>query len=467
VLFTSLPFALFFALVMLGMRLLPPRARAHWLLATSLLFYACWMPSYLVLLLACMFVNHSLLRGQVRSARPRLWLGMSISFTLGVLSVFKYASFALDSLAPIFVHLGRQAPKAPGLVLPLGISFYSFQMISLAVDVYRGRFACPRLDRYMLYLAFFPHQIAGPILRGSQLIPQLDAGGAPSAARTRRGAWLLACGLLKKVVLADFLLAPYVNDLFAEPGAGSAPAQLLAVYGFAFQIYYDFSGYTDMARGLACMLGFELPLNFAEPYLSRNPVELWRRWHITLSEWLRDYLYIPLGGNKHGALRTSVHLLITMLLGGLWHGAAWTFVVWGAVHGLLLVAYRAVVRTPRHPDAPLRARDAPSIVACFHAVCLLWIFFRAPSLQAAAAVLRGLFTHSYLRAWPLVPTLLVAACAALHVGERLAHRRVAAWQTRIASAAWGPAFEGAVVGAVAASVVLASGAGAEFIYFQF
>jgi D-alanyl-lipoteichoic acid acyltransferase DltB (MBOAT superfamily) len=309
----------------------------------------------------------------------------------------------------------------------------------------------------VLFVTFFLHLIAGPIMRGHELLPQFEAGGVTHPVRTRRGLWLIASGLVKKCILADYLLAPYVNDVFDVPGAGSAPAHLLAIYSFAFQIYFDFSGYTDMARGLACMLGFELPHNFLEPYLSRSASEFWRRWHISLSRWLRDYLYIPLGGNRSGELRTGLNLMLTMLLGGLWHGAGWHYVLWGGLHGALLMFERwlGVDRAP--VSAVLRLRDVPRIVLLFHAVCLIWVAFRAPDLATALTFWTALFTQSYF----------VAACALLHVAERALHSRLPAVQARIAQAVWGPLFEGAALGAVVTASLAAAGAGAEFIYFQF
>lgn len=210
------------------------------------------------------------------------------------------------------------APPIPDVFLPLGISFYSFQIIALAVDSYRDARSAPRsLSLYALFITFFPQLIAGPILRGPQLLPQLLEGARFSSQRRNRGLVLCAVGLIKKMVFADFLLGPFVNSIFAEPGIANAAFHWAAMYAFSFQIYFDFSGYSDMARGLALLMGFELPLNFEEPFLSRNPSELWRRWHITLSQWLRDYLYLPLGGNRSGAARTYLNLMLTMLLGGL------------------------------------------------------------------------------------------------------------------------------------------------------
>jgi alginate O-acetyltransferase complex protein AlgI len=323
------------------------------------------------------------------------------------------------------------------------------------------------LARYALFVSFFPQLVAGPILRGSQLLPQIARGGETSPERTRRGLWLIASGVGKKMVLADFLLGPLVDPVFEMPGAASAPYHLLALYAFAFQIYFDFSGYTDMARGMACLLGFELPLNFREPYLSRNPAEFWRRWHITLSQWLRDYLYIPLGGNRRGPGRTYVNLAITMLLGGLWHGAAWSFVVWGGLHGLFLMLHRRFGRRGADADAPLGLADAPRILLWFHACCLAWIFFRAPTFADAVTFLGALFTGSYREAWPLVPLASVLLCAALHALERAARLRLPRLQQALAEPWWGAAVEGTAFGLLFGLVVAVAGAGGEFIYFQF
>ena len=466
-LFNSLQFAVFFALLLVIHRALPERLRNRLLLGASLVFYSLWLPAYLLLLLGDIAVNYALLRGMVRSARPRRYLVASIVFTLGLLGVFKYAGLAVEAAIPI-LHGGFGIDLAvPDFFLPLGISFYSFQIIALSVDVYRGNIApVPGPSRYLLFVSFFPQLIAGPILRGRQLLPQLERGGRPTPERTQRAVWLLTSGMVKKVIFADFLLGTFVDQAFGAPGSGSAPYHLIAVYSFAFQIYFDFSGYTDIARGLALLLGFELPQNFTEPYLARNPAEFWRRWHITLSQWLRDYLYIPLGGNRAGAARVSINLMITMLLGGLWHGAGWTFVAWGGLHGLLLVAHRLFGRSARE-DAPLRLRDAWKILLCFHAVCLLWVFFRAPSFEQALVFLEALFTLGHFEQWPVLQTLVIAICVALHAMERWLRLHRSQLIVRLEGARWGSAAEGAIVGVVAALAFALARSGGEFIYFQF
>ena len=400
-LFNTVQFAIFFAVVLALFRAVPRGRGLPVLLGASLVFYSLWYPAYLLLMLSAIAVNYGLLRLIARPGRPRWPLIASIVFTLGMLGIFKYAGMALESAAPILRAVVDPPLQVPDLFLPLGISFYSFQIIAFAVDTWRGKVEeIPGPFRYALFISFFPQLIAGPILRGAQLLPQLARGGEPTPERSRRGLWLIASGLAKKVILADFLLAPFVNDVYANPGLGGSAFHLIALYSFAFQIYFDFSGYTDMARGIALLLGFELPFNFLEPYLSRCPAEFWRRWHITLSQWLRDYLYISLGGNRVGKARTYVNLMLTMLLGGLWHGAAWTFVAWGALHGLLLVLDRRFGRGHDGESDHITRGDALRILLVFHATCLIWVFFRAPTFSDALAMLH------IISSGPIIPVYL-------------------------------------------------------------
>jgi alginate O-acetyltransferase complex protein AlgI len=467
-LFNTAQFGLFLIAVLLLLRLWPGlRWRNGVLLAASLLFYSLWTPAYLLLLLGELLVNYALLRAICASRWPRLALAASVVFTLGLLGFFKYAALAVETALPLLSMLGWN-PPVPDIFLPLGISFFSFQIIALAVDSYRQpEQPPPSPARYALFISFFPQLIAGPILRGPELLPQLARRSRPSTAQVRRGFWLLAAGLAKKTILADFLLSPFVDDVFGRPGVGNAAFHWVALYGFAFQIYFDFSGYTDMARGMGCLLGFDLPLNFREPYLSRNPAEFWRRWHMTLSRWLRDYVYIPLGGNRRGPGRTQLNLLLTMLLGGLWHGAGWSFAIWGGLHGLLLVLHRRFSRRTRNEDAPLGRGDLLRVLLCFQAVCLLWIFFRAATLADALSFARALFTPSPLSGWPVLQTLVVLLCAALHVAERRLRLALPSIHTCIASRAWGAALEALALGGVLGVAIACSGAGGEFIYFQF
>jgi len=471
-LFNSLQFAIFGAIVLVVYWLTDPSRRNRVLLVASLVFYGLWIPSYLLLLLVDVGVNYALLRRMLRSERPRPYLITSVAFTLGVLGYFKYAAFAVETLAPILAPAPDLSASVREILLPLGISFYSFQIIGLVVDAYRGEFAePPSLSRFTLFVTFFPQLIAGPILRARELLPQLEGGGQLSASRNRRGIWLLVVGLTKKVVLADFLLAPFVNEVFSHPGIGPASFHLVALYSFAFQIYFDFSGYTDMARGMALLLGFELPFNFQEPYLSRDPAEFWRRWHMTLSRWLRAYLDIPLGGNRRGTARTYFHLMMTMLLGGLWHGASWNFVVWGGVHGVMLAAHRLGVGKPRRPDRPMGGADWLRVVFLFQWVCLAWVFFRANSFADALVYLKtvaGGVGGGYLHdAWPLVETCTVVACCLLHVAERVVRARLEGIRGYLSARAWGSVAEGALLGAAVGLALTVGGTGGEFIYFQF
>jgi alginate O-acetyltransferase complex protein AlgI len=468
-LFNSFPYAIFLVLVVLVLRRLDPGRRPGWLLAASLVFYGLWHPAYLLLFLVDLAANWWLLGRIARAASSRGWLAASVVWTLGILAIFKYADFALAVAAPLFEAVGLAAPEPVGLLLPLGISFYSFQLLGLAIDVHRGEGRPPRdFASYLLFIAFFPQLIAGPILRGNQLLPQLAAGGSTTPERDRRALWLLASGLAKKVLLGDFLLAPFVDEVFAAAGVAPASFHLVAAWGFALQIYCDFSGYCDLARGSALLLGFELPLNFTEPYLSRDPSEFWRRWHITLSQWLRDYLYRPLGGNRQGTARTCRNLFLTMLLGGLWHGANWTFVVWGAGHGLLLIVHRLCARRRRDPERPFDPwSDGWRALAMFNAAALLFVVFRAPDLATAGRMFAALFGPWSGQPVPLLAVLVVILGLLAHAAERALRPRLGAVQARFAEGPGGALLEGAAFGVVVALALVASGQGAEFIYFQF
>ena len=473
-LFPTLSFAAFFLIVWLGDRLLPNKLRSGWLLGASLTFYFLWIPQYLLLLIFVILINYVFLRKMLSQQRRtnaapgagRGWLIASIVFTLGILATFKYAAFLLGILLPFTTILAVGTIPLPDLLLPLGISFYSFQLISLHVDIYRDEIeAPPNLARYALFVSFFPQLIAGPILRGQEFLPQLATPTKATTDSNRQGVWLIASGLGKKVLLGDFLFAPMVDPVFAAPGLAGAPAHLLAIYAFAFQIYFDFSGYTDMARGVARLLGFEFPRNFEEPYLSRNPTEFWRRWHMTLSRWLRDYLYIPIGGNRGRRARTGTNLLITMLLGGLWHGAGWNFLLWGGMHGVLLALHRPL-RAPQTRMGSLELRDWWRVLLCFHAVTFLWIFFRASTLADAGAILHGVVFGSWAGPLPLWGILLILGAFALQFAERWVRTRAIKLRSQSNGMA-GAALEGALIGGLLILVIAASGRSGEFIYFQF
>jgi alginate O-acetyltransferase complex protein AlgI len=366
------------------------RWRLVWLTAASAFFYACWKWQFLFLILGSTSIDYLValrLPGLARSNVLRKYLVvLSVSVNLGILAYFKYAAFLLDSAEEVTHWLGWSVPlPTVKAFLPLGISFYTFEAISYVVDVYRGKTRPMRnpLD-YAVYILFFPHLVAGPIVRPCEFLPQLQRRKRFDWPRFQAGVQLFLLGLFKKSVIAD-QVALVIDPVFKAPGEFSSASLWLAVLGYAIQIYCDFSGYTDMALGLAHTLGFKLPNNFNAPYLASSPSDFWRRWHISLSRWLRDYLYIPLGGNRKGPTRTMVNLFLTMLLGGLWHGANWTFVVWGAYHGMLLAAQRLIPKSWDHPAL----RPATTLLT-FLLVCIGWVFFRAQTLGEAGTILRGL-----------------------------------------------------------------------------
>jgi D-alanyl-lipoteichoic acid acyltransferase DltB (MBOAT superfamily) len=466
-LFNTIQFAIFLALVLALHRLIPRSARNPLLLGASLLFYTLWIPAYLPLLVIDILVNWALVRAMARSERPRLFLALSIVFTIGLLAYFKYAAMIVTTLLPVLEWGSGHPVAAPDILLPLGISFYSFQIVAFSVDCYwRRETQPPSLGRYALFIAFFPQLIAGPIVRGSQFLPQLDGPARSTPEQVRRGLWLLASGIAKKVVVADFLIAPFVDQVFAEPGVASAPFHWVAAWSFCFQVYFDFSGYTDMGRGMALLLGFELPMNFTEPYLSRNPTEFWRRWHITLSRWLGDYLFIPLGGASHGNTRTYLNLVFTMLLGGLWHGAGWNFVIWGGIHGALLALHWRFGDRERL-GRPLAWDDAWRILLHFNVYALVFVFFRSGTFSDALAFFGGLATGGAASGWPVMQCGILLLCVASHGLERFLRPRLPALHAACARSGAGPALEGLALGALLALALMVSGAGGEFIYFQF
>jgi alginate O-acetyltransferase complex protein AlgI len=371
------------------------RERAALMLAASLIFYASWRPAYLLLLLASLGINYLVYR-RIVERRPRPLLVLGVTLNLVFLGAAKYLAFLTESLFAVAGLAGLAAPAdAPRWMhwaLPLGISFYTFHMLSAMFDAYHGVWAKHvTFPRWCLYVTFFPHLIAGPILRPGQLIDQLGQLEPLRAEDFRVGGTIFVAGLVKKILFADNL-APIADTAFNNPAALDAASAWIGTLAFAFQIYFDFSGYSEMAIGLALLFGVTLPRNFLYPYISRSPTEFWRRWHITLSLWLRDYLYIALGGNRRGSLRTYFNLMATMVLGGLWHGANWTFVVWGALHGLYLIGHRLLTETLgriglRNDAALARLISMAGMPLTFVLVLVTWVFFRAPSFADAWAVL--------------------------------------------------------------------------------
>lgn len=398
-LFNALLFWAFFAFfILLYIRLKHP-GQNRLLLVGSYIFYAAWDWRFVLLLGLTTVVDWFVALRIAQAGSPvvrKRWLVLSISTDLSILGFFKYYNFFASSFETLAAQVGLSlSPGFLDVILPVGISFYTFQSLGYVIDVYRGRVEASRsLQDYAIYVAFFPQLVAGPIERAWHMLPQVRAERRVTREGVSEGVFLISWGLFKKVFIADNL-AEIVSAVFDGPGPYDALSTMLAVYAFAFQIYCDFSGYTDIARGLGRILGFNLFVNFNLPYLSLNPPEFWRRWHISLSTWLRDYLYIPLGGNRKGRVRTYINIMLTMLLGGLWHGAAWTFVIWGAYHGLLLILHRLMSPAlERLFRARSRMGEALSrgvrLVGMFHLVCFGWIFFRAQSLDKAGEILSSL-----------------------------------------------------------------------------
>src|SRR3954468_15421158 len=316
------------------------RAWQAWILLASYVFYAWWDWRFVFLLGASTVVNPVLAVAIHRTpaqARRKTLLALAIAFDLGLLGYFKYTNFFLSTADNV---VGTS--WITDVVLPVGISFFTFMAISYVVDTYRGELVPASFARFAVFQAFFPHLVAGPIVRASELLPQLEEERDPRKVDVSRAFFLIISGLFLKVVIANHLATNIVDDVFAAPNSHSSLEVLIAIYGYAVQIFADFCGYTNIAIGIALLLGFEFPQNFASPYTAVSLQDFWRRWHMTLSRWLRDYLYIPLGGNRKGRVLTYRNLMLTMLLGGLWHGAAWTFVVWGGIHGAGLALERAL-----------------------------------------------------------------------------------------------------------------------------
>jgi len=383
----------FFAAVILLYRFMPHRSQNWMLLAASYLFYGWWNWRFLSLIMVVTVINYATAIGVTSTdikRRRKLLVSLSVFVNLGMLGVFKYFNFFAAEFVSLLGSVGLSVSlPSVSIVLPVGISFYTFQALSYTIDVYRGDTEPTRnLRDFALYVAFFPQLVAGPIERSSRLLPQVVNPRVRRHDDFADGLFLVMIGLFKKIVIADNL-ALIVNGIFAEDMSKLSGVDcLVGVYAFAFQIYGDFSGYSTIARGLAKWMGFDLMTNFRMPYLARTPSDFWRRWHISLSTWLRDYLYIPLGGNRSGKWRTTRNLMLTMLLGGLWHGAGWTFVTWGLFHGMILVVYYHYSRSrPKRPAKGSILKTALSIVVMFHMACLGWLFFRAESMGQAWSML--------------------------------------------------------------------------------
>jgi len=466
--FTSLVFIGFLALVLLVYWSLPSRrAQNGFLLAASLFFYAYGEPRFVLLILLCAGTGYACAIAMERRrdrARPILALGAGIA--LGILFTFKYFDFFVGAIASLCDGIGLSFhPATLGLLLPIGISFFTFQTVGYLVDVYRGDCRAERspLD-FFLFVTFFPQLVAGPIERATHLLAQIKRERRPSGEDFTWGSYTALQGFVKKMVVADNI-APVVDRLFEQESL-SGPLVAVALVGFAFQIYCDFSGYTDIARGVARCMGFRILINFDRPYLARSPSEFWRRWHITLSTWFRDYVYIPLGGSRQGAGRQRLNLLATLVLSGLWHGASLNFLLWGAFHGGLLVLHKAWASSPLL--AGLRSeRLYPALarIATFALVVYGWLFFRVEEVGMIA---------SYSRALLLDPSHAdLALLAALRIAPYVAIACALDWLERTltdfpnAELRWSWVTQPALGGMLVALLVLAVEGGGDFIYFKF
>lgn len=405
-LFNSLIFLGFILIVFAVYPRLRLREQNIFLLVASYVFYGYWDWRFSFLLLTSTIVDFwvgQAIQSSNSQRRRKVLLLCSISINLGILGFFKYFNFFVDSAASLLSAIGLH-PHMPLLqvILPIGISFYTFKTLTYTIDIYRRKIT-PTKDfvAYALYTSFFPQILAGPIERAANLLPQISSPRRIARAQVFAGLNLILLGFFKKVAIAD-TLAPIVGKIFDAPGTMSSGQLWTGVYAYTLQIYGDFSGYTDIARGIALILGFKSMENFNAPYLSRSITEFWQRWHISLSTWFRDYLYIPLGGNQQGTGRTYANLFITMLLCGLWHGAAWPFVIWGIIHGLYLIIHR-IILAGRKPDLSW-PQNLSGWVPCFlkifvtfHLVALAWVLFRSVSIESAWVYYQGLFSFQSVK----------------------------------------------------------------------
>ena len=440
------------------------------LLALSLAFYASWNWRFLLLLLASGTISYLVgLYVDAKRARPyrETVLALGIALDLGILAYFKYLDFFIAQVLTLAHSLGLNPPIAfVNVTLPVAISFLTFHAISYIVDVYRGRLAPSRspVDIF-LYISFFPHLVAGPIVRAHEFLPQLASPRRAGDFSFGENMFLILGGLFKKMVIANYLAVRFVDPVFTDPSQFSRFDLIVAVYAYAIQIYADFSAYTDIAIGIAALLGYRFPENFNQPYRALGIGDFWRRWHMTLSAWLRDYLYIPLGGNRHGALMTARNLMLTMLLGGLWHGANWTFLIWGAMHGAALVVdhwYRRSAAFLRYGSGGFaRAIDW---TLTFHFVCFTWLFFRAPSLDAATQFIEGVWSdNGAANTMPAIVPPLIACGALTQIIPYRARALIGAGLDNRGT----PAQIAFGFVCLYVIIVMAPSASAPFIYFQF
>jgi D-alanyl-lipoteichoic acid acyltransferase DltB (MBOAT superfamily) len=478
-LFNSLAFVIFFPIVATLYFLLPHRARWAMLLFASCVFYMAFIPKYILILATTIVVDYfaGIQIEKSEGRRRKLFLILSIVSNIGFLAFFKYANFIGENINALasFLHWNYSIP-ALAIILPIGLSFHTFQALSYIIEVYRGKQKAERhFGIYALYVMFFPQLVAGPIERPQNLLPQFHATQTFNRARVASGLRLMLWGFFKKMVVAD-TLASGVNVIFNNPHDFGGTSLLIATIFFAFQIYCDFSGYSDIALGAARVLGFTLMQNFNDPYHARSISDFWKRWHISLSTWFRDYLYIPLGGNRVSTLRNYLNLVIVFTVSGLWHGANWTFIVWGALHGTYLVTALLLAQWRARAGVTIRTHislleNALSIITTFSLVSLGWIFFRATSLHDALYIVTHLFSGLTMSDYALTltkgRTWLLYALSAIVIMEGIQilkknDRAVAFFLTRPAALRYS-------IYALMVLAILLSGNTNEnqFIYFQF
>ena len=475
-LFNSLDFAVFFPVVTLLYFLLPHRARVPLLVAASCGFYMAFVPKYLLILFGVILIDYAAGRliEPAAGARRRWFLALSIVANVGLLAFFKYFDFLQGNAAVVAAWFGQPAPfPALHILLPIGLSFHTFQSMSYTIEVYRGRTPAERSPlHFACYVLFYPQLVAGPIERPQNLLAQFHAAHRFDADRLFSGLRLMVTGLFKKIIIAD-RLSPFADAAYTAPASYSGADLLLATYFFAVQIYCDFSGYSDIARGAARVMGIELMENFNKPYLAASFADFWRRWHISLSTWFRDYLYIPLGGNRLGYVRRALNLLAVFALSGIWHGANWTFVIWGLLHGVFLIAELALTRGK--PAAPGPFGALLRFLLVFNLTSLAWVFFRAADVATAKFVLTRIATAfaapasaSLLGPDALNFWLSLGLVLALFFVEAIGHRR-SLWAVLDEKPRW-QRWTAYYVFAVAFAILALTApqhAPKPFIYFQF
>lgn len=474
-LFHTFTFWTFFAIVAALYSVLKLRGQNALLLVAGYVFYGWWDWRFLILIALSTVVDYAVGRRISLTEEPagrKRWLIVSLIFNLALLGIFKYLGFAVAQIGSLAHFFGYSGPWwVPQIILPAGISFYTFQSLAYTIEVYRRTTKpAPSLFDYAVYVSFFPQLLAGPIERPGHLLGQVIQPRPPlNDQRFREGLYFIIRGLFLKVVVADNL-SLIANSIFAQPPAELSAWEVLAgVYAFAFQIYGDFCGYSTMAQGIARWLGFELMDNFNQPYFATSPQDFWRRWHISLSSWLRDYLFIPLGGSRQGMARTCRNLMITMLLGGLWHGASWTFIAWGAFHGTWLVLHRlCCARTTGRDEGvvkPSIAVTAFKMFVTFHLVCVSWLFFRAQSMTQVWTMLGRLLSDwhwSPLAAYAL--SMIAVFTAPLLLYEAWVERK--GKLLALTESPW-PARALVYLAMIAALICFSPDLPSEFIYFQF